>query len=358
MLNDKVEKTLVEKKAILLLGGRVRIPAGLDLPFRPSCSTAGPGAGSTGIVLAFNGMRVKKAISREAGEFELVHHGDGYSLMHQGRTFLEEVEIQPVVFHAPGQAFFNLDNRCIYGCSFCSTPLLGEGQEKRHTPEKVVNSILSAYETEGFDAVAITSGVPDTPEKTLDRILEVVRGVRKALPRISIGVEPYVSSMDQIDALRKAGADEIKINIETYDREIFSRVCPRKDYDQILRSIEHAVVVFGPGHVASNIIIGLGESDENVLFGIENLARLGCVATLRSLRTNDMNRPALAHDIGNVKPVDEERLLRLVNAQMNIFEKYGLSPAGFRTMCHRCGCCDIVPFTDFDLNSRKDNLAK
>jgi biotin synthase-related radical SAM superfamily protein len=346
MKENEVEKTLVEKKALLLLGGKVRIPSNMELPYRPSCSTAGPGAGSTGIVLAFGGMRVKKAVSREDGEFELVPQNNIYSLWHKGRMFIEEVEIRPVVFHAPGQAFFNLDNRCIFGCSFCSSPLLDETLEKGHTPDKVVEMIVASYAEEGFDAVAITSGVPDTVEKTLDRILSVVRQVRKAHPSISIGVEPYISSLDQIDLLKDAGADEIKINIETYDRKIFSRVCPKKDYDLLLRSIEHAGVVFGQGKVASNIIIGLGETDENVLQGVEHLASLGCVATLRSLRTNAFNRNALSREIEEGRPVNEERLMRLVRAQMGILKEHDLTTLEFRTMCHRCGCCDIVPFVD------------
>jgi molybdenum cofactor biosynthesis enzyme MoaA len=348
MKENEVAKSLVEKKASLLLGGRVKIPLDMKLPYRPSCSTAGPGAGSTGIVLTFGGMRVKKAVSREDGEFELVPQGGSYSLWHNGQMFINDVQIRPVVFHAPGQAFFNLDNRCILGCTFCSSPLLEAGMDKGHTPEKVVEAIVSSYAEEGFDAVAITSGVPDTIEKTLGRILFVVREVRKAIPDISIGVEPYISSLDQIDVLRDAGADEIKINIETYDRDIFGKVCPKKDYDLILRSIEHAGVVFGQGKVASNIIIGLGESDESVLQGVEHLARLGCVATLRSLRTNDFNRDGLSHDIGEVRPIDEERLMRLARSQMTIMNRFHLSTLEFRTMCHRCGCCDIVPFVDIN----------
>lgn len=328
------------------MGGPVKIPQDMKLPFRPSCSTAGPGAGSTGVVLAFNGMRVKKAVSRERGDFELVPKDGKYVLWYQGSIFLDDVEIKPVVFHAPEQAFFNLDNNCIYGCTFCSSPLLDEGYEKGHTPEKVVEQIIAAHREEGFDAVAITSGVPDTPEKTLDRILFVVREVRKALPHISIGVEPYISSLEQLDALLDAGADEIKINIETFDREIFAKVCPMKDYDQILRSIEHAATVFGRGHVASNIIIGLGESDENVLQGVDHLARSGCVATLRALRTNNINRAGLSQELGDIGPVDQVRLLRLVAAQKAILEIHCLSTVDFKTMCHRCGCCDIVPFID------------
>jgi hypothetical protein len=60
------------------------------------------------MVLAFDGLRVKKAISRERGEFELVCQDHKYSLWRDGSVFLETVEIKPVIFHAPEQAFFNL----------------------------------------------------------------------------------------------------------------------------------------------------------------------------------------------------------------------------------------------------------
>ncbi|RLF29085.1 MAG: biotin synthase, partial [Thermoplasmata archaeon] len=38
--------------------------------------------------------------------------------------------------------------------------------------------------------------------------------------------------------------------------------------------------------------------------------------------------------------------LRLAVEQKKVFKKYGLTPETFKTMCHRCGCCDIVPFID------------
>jgi biotin synthase-related radical SAM superfamily protein len=51
-----------------------------------------------------------------------------------------------------------------------------------------------------------------------------------------------------------------ELNIETFNRAIFQKVCKRKDYDLILRSIEHAVQIFGKGRVTSNIIIGIGRT--------------------------------------------------------------------------------------------------
>jgi biotin synthase-related radical SAM superfamily protein len=152
--------------------------------------------------------------------------------------------------------------------------------------------------------------------------------------------------LEQIDALKQAGADEIKLNIETFDRGIFEKVCGGQDLDWILQTIEHAVEVFGRGKVTSNIIVGLGENDESVIAGIETLARMGCVVTLRPLKTNDLNRNRLKEALGEWDPLTEERLMRLVSKQKEILARHGLSTLTFQTMCHACTCCDIVPFKD------------
>ena len=69
MLSDEV----VAKKAELINYGKIYIPKGVALPFYPSRSTAGPGAGKPGLVLGFNGTRVKLHIVRDdAVIFKLV----------------------------------------------------------------------------------------------------------------------------------------------------------------------------------------------------------------------------------------------------------------------------------------------
>lgn len=72
------------KKAKLLTGGAVKVPADFRPPFPLSRSTAGPGAGSASMVFCFGGTRVKKAISYDAGDFELVRDGERYSIVHEG----------------------------------------------------------------------------------------------------------------------------------------------------------------------------------------------------------------------------------------------------------------------------------
>ncbi len=338
---------VASKKAALILGGPVKVSENIKLPFYPSRSTAGPGAGSTSIVLAFQGARIKKAISRDSGDFELRKQGESYQIWKDGVLFLDKVELKPTLFHAPEQAFFNLDSQCIYDCKFCTSPLLDKKATKNLTPDKVVSMIKEASKRPDLKAVALTSAVPDSAAETVERLAYVIRRTRKELgAEMPIGVEPYVSSLQDIDLLKEAGADEIKLNIETFDREIFEKVCGGQDLDWILEAIEHAVQVFGRGKVTSNIIVGLGESDESVIAGIETLARMGCVATLRPLKVNELNRERLRKALGEWEPLTKERLLRLASKQKEILTRYGLTTLSFNSMCHACTCCDIVPFRD------------
>ena len=115
----------LRRKAILTLGGGVRLPEGFTLPCRISHSTAGPGAGFGSFAFSFNGYRVKKSVSYETGEFELHEDRDGkLSLTHNGEPFIDSITIEPVVRHCPEQAFFNLDPRCIFHGAYCNSPLL------------------------------------------------------------------------------------------------------------------------------------------------------------------------------------------------------------------------------------------
>jgi biotin synthase-related radical SAM superfamily protein len=345
-MEAKVSPSIARKKALLLAGGPVRIPTDFRIPFPVSRSTAGPGAGSTSVVFSFGNTRAKKEISRQAGDFELFEKDGSLSIHKNGGVFIEDVELIPTLLHAPYQAFVNLGNECVLECKFCASPRLEKDVTKNLTDEKIIASIIEASRKTDFRAVAFTSAIPESASLTVRRMANLVREVRRRLPDAPVGVEPYATRPDEVEMLRDAGADEIKLNIESYDRDIFEKVCPNRDYDSILHSINHACEVFGKNRVCSNIIFGLGEADDTVLEGARVLANMGAVATLRSLRLNRYNRTGLEKALGVLQPVDADRMLRLAKAEKKILKEYGLTTLAFKTMCHSCLSCDIVPFWD------------
>ena len=284
----------LRRKAVLTLGGAVRLPEGFEPPCRISHSTAGPGAGFGSAVFAFDGYRVKKTVSRESGEFELVVGKRGrLSLTRRGRQFIPRVEIVPVVRHCPEQAFFNLDPRCMYRCAFCNSPLLDPSEDKHLSTERIMGMLEESLSSSEVKAVSLTSGVVGDVGSTVDRFVDVIRAVRSRCPDMPIGVEPYVSSREHIERLKEAGADEIKLNLESPSREVFSRACPDLDMDSIWSLLSDAVDVFGRGRVVSNIIYGMGETDADLDVAMERMCRMGVLPGLRALRVNDINRVRL-----------------------------------------------------------------
>jgi len=345
-MEAKVSPGTARLKAELLAGGAVKLPHGFSIPFPASRSTAGPGAGSRSIVFSFGGTRAKKAVSRDSGEFELVSHDEGLSLTKGGAEFIDDVELIPTLMHAPYQAFVNIESACVYDCKFCNSPRLAHDATKSLTDERIVEMILDASSKEGFQSVAFTSAVAHTPSMTVKRMAGLVSRIRHELPGTPIGVEPYATRPDEVDMLRDAGADEIKLNIETFDRDIFDKVCGGMDLDHILHAVNHAGEVFGRNKVCSNIIFGLGESDENVLEGVAVLANMGAVATLRALRKDELNAAALEQCLGRLEPTTADRMLMLAREEKSILQRHGLTTLDFKTMCHACLSCDIVPFWD------------
>lgn len=336
---------ILRKKAELISEGRIHVPKGLQLPVYPSRSTGGPGAGHTSLAFEIGGTNVKLGITKEPSRFTLAPSGHGFKITEGDKTYLDGVRMVPILMHAPGQAFINMDTQCIYRCAFCNSWQLKEAWVKDYTAEKWARLLIEASKREGFGAVAITSSVPVSVKDTVDKIIGLLNLLKKELPPgTPIGVEPCIDDPKDILRLKEAGATELKMNVQAANEEIFRKVCPGQSYPRIFEMIEE-----GGKHmpVCSNIILGLGESDEAVISTIERLAKLKCTATLRAVRIDHLNRGPLSKALGfEVRPVEPERLVRLAKAQKGVFERYGLDPASFSTMCHRCLCCDIVPFRD------------
>lgn len=332
----------VTKKAKLVAAGRIRVPDEVKLPTFPLRDTTGPDAGLPTLFLSFADTRVRMAIDDEA-PFTLVESDGGYDVLRDGERFLAGVDLEQPILHAPGQAFVNLKESCSLGCTFCSSATEQEDMLSKYGPEKFADMICRAVTERGAEIVSITSAVGETPEGTVEEMADVVERVRDELPDVPVGVEPYVDDLDQIDRLRAAGADEIKLNMTSWDRGIFAKVCPQMDYDFFLKALPHAADVFGEGKVMSNLLYGLGESDDSLLEGVEWMAKRGVLAYLRKVRLGPYNRDRLQGRLGELPDVPPERMVRLAREHRRILADHGLDPEGMETICFPCGACDVVP---------------
>jgi biotin synthase-related radical SAM superfamily protein len=321
-------------KAELLAIGRVDVEPALLPP--PSTSTAGPGTGLRSIFFTSGGHRVRLEISRDSPLKMVQKNGD--VVIEKDNRELVSGALEPVVAHCPEQTYITISEQCVYDCKFCAVPKF---QGRIKTLKEVLAIVERAQKSGKLKTIAFTSGVATTPEAEIDRVIEYVKAVKKY--HVPIGVAVYPAK-DSSQRLKDAGVDEIKYNVETMDREIFARACSGKkgqSLDFILASLRDAVRVFGKNRVSSNIIIGLGETDECVRQGVEYLAKTGVIAVLRPITLS----PYRKGEIPGLRP-NAERLLKLANMTRDILEKYGLSVDVSQTMCLTCTGCDLTPCRD------------
>ena len=335
-----MEEDLILAKATLAAGGAVLIPKDYRVPFKISRSTAGPGAGKRSVVFSFDGMRVKKEISKESGDF--FFDPENRTITKDGEIIVEDVSMIPVGFHCPEQAFFNLDQKCRFNCLFCQSPHLRTDATKGLDGKRIASMIRESNEP--ISSIALTTGIGDSVEGSVKNMTDCVRELHEGFPDMTIGVEPYVDDVSQVDRLREAGAAEIKINVETATDDLFKIFCPELDRDNIFNMLAHSVEVFGKGKVSSNMIIGLGESDDDVQKMIEELCSMGVTPTIRGLRMGEDTSEDLRRNGADVP--SPERMIRIAKIHKEILTRYGLDTRTFDTMCLKCTCCDLVPFID------------
>lgn len=327
-----------EIKALLLSIGTADIQdENLVLPTLKS--TAGPSAGSSGSVfIASNGRRVRLNSDKNSPvKIRRISDAGDIAVFvgpEQTRPLLIG-KVEPALAHCPEQAYINLSEKCIFDCKYCSVPLL---QGKTKTKEESLRIIENAFLRGNVKAVSITSGVEISPADELERVLALLPELKKY--NVPIGVSVYAVPGGS-EKLKKAGVSEVKYNIEAAESALFKQVCPDLSEADVFAELEEAVRIFGRGSVFSNVIVGLGETDENVEERLEELAGLGVIACIRPIYENVLRKGECI-----MKRPSAERLLKLFEMQSRISEKYGLHPEKAQTMCALCSGCDMVPGKD------------
>jgi biotin synthase-related radical SAM superfamily protein len=266
------------------------------------------------------------------------------TLERDGEVIATGVQLEPVMAHCPEQVYTTVVPGCIHKCAFCA--LAGHVAAAR-SEEIIISRIEHVFKASTVVPVALTSGVsPDGSE--LDRCLSIVKRLKNKWRVVPIGVSVCIKGKEDLERLLEVGCDEIKINLEVADPDILRKVCPQKDRDAIIALMKEAVELFGRGRVCSNIILGLGESDQAVLDTMDELAAIGVVANLRPLEVTLAVEPALerALGVGSFARPQADRLIRLVEAQCEILARHRLSASGMDTMCSACTGCDLAPGHD------------
>lgn len=322
----------LETKARLISAGTVELA-----DIRPSSgpvSAAGPGAGEENVFFRSGERRVRLSVV-ESSPLRLVDLGGGEVAIEEKDTEVARGRLEAPLLHCPEQAYITVSERCIYDCKFCAVPKLAGGVKSL---QRVVAMVDRARATGRLRAISLTSGVERSPGEEVARVADIVRSVCRFKVPIGVSVTPAFRSSE---ILKEAGAVEIKYNVECLDPEVFGQVCPGVSLDAIKAALEDAVGHFGRNRVFSNVIIGLGESDNLLREGIEELAEMGVLPVLRAVYLHPLRQGETVMERSSA-----DRLLDLARYTRRVLDRCDLRGDVAETMCYRCTGCDLIPHRD------------
>ncbi|MGZ7193841.1 MAG: radical SAM protein, partial [Halobacteriota archaeon] len=265
-MSREVDEKSAEIKALLIAEGGVDIDE--RVLGRITTPASGPGAGLTSFFLRFGGHRVRLGIKHDS---RLKASLDGDELViHDQEKEIVRGYLEDAIAHCPGQVFITVSERCIFNCLYCPVPLLEGSVKDLNDVETKISQILDDPKlADKLKAISLTSGVEQSTQHEADRIAAIIHALRDNYD-LPIGVSVY-PTINSTKLLKDAGADEIKYNVETMDRELFAKMCPGLSLDFILKALKDAVSVFGRNKVFSNILVGLGEDDHSIISGMHEL---------------------------------------------------------------------------------------
>jgi len=317
-----------ELKAHLLAEQTVRL-TGVPADQYIERSKAGPGAGGSGsLFFSTESGRVRLLPDPESQNI-LIHHGNGRAkILRDGE--ITEGRLEKAALHCPREAYITVSEGCIFECLYCNVP-----EQKKHfkSTEEVVRLVESVIGD--IDAISLTSGVIGSPEEDEARVCRIIGALRRYGKPIGVSIYPSEGTPER---LRAIGVSEVKFNLEAATSELFSVICPGLDYALVWRALERSVDVFGRGKVFSNVILGLGETEDEMDACIRCLTALGVIPVIRPLsptaRLSHYRRPTA------------DMILRVFETEKEALREAGLDPSEAETMCSACTGCDLVPEVD------------
>ncbi len=169
----------------------------------------------------------------------------------------------PECFGKGTATFMIMGDKCTRRCTFCD---VGHGRPDPLDPEEPIK-MANTIKAMGLKYVVITSvDRDDLRDGGAAHFSACVKAVREASPSITIEVlvPDFRGRMEKaLNALALAPADVFNHNIETVPR-LYKAVRPGSDYQWSLQLLQQHKVAFPHIPTKSGIMVGLGETDEEV----------------------------------------------------------------------------------------------
>ena len=176
-------------------------------------------------------------------------------------------------FHRGTATFMILGDVCTRDCRFCAVTHGAVAPPDPTEPERVAE----AAEALGLEHVVVTSVTrDDLPDGGAGQFRETILALRAKLnARVEVLTPDFQGNPAAIRRVASACPDVYNHNVETV-RRLYPRVRPQAEYERSLRLLGQVHREFPGILTKSGIMVGLGETRDEVLRTFRDLRAAGC----------------------------------------------------------------------------------
>lgn len=177
-------------------------------------------------------------------------------------------------FSSGTATFLVMGSLCTRSCRFCGVSHGAPQQLDKDEPRRVCEAAM----TMGITHAVITSVTrDDLIDGGASHFAEIIRLFRRRLPRVTVEVlvPDFRGSGQALQAVLAAGPHVFNHNIETVPR-LYSAIRPQALYRRSLEMLANAAQFGVKLRIKSGLMVGLGETPDEVLETIRDMHESGC----------------------------------------------------------------------------------
>lgn len=170
--------------------------------------------------------------------------------------------------------FLILGERCTRKCRFCAVAHGPTGPPDADEPARVAEAV----DTLGLKYVVVTSVTrDDLPDGGAGHFAETIRQIKKKIPdaQVEVLIPDFMGSAEALGTVLRAKPDVLNHNLETVPR-LYDRVRPGARYERSLELIRRVADYEADIPAKSGLMLGIGETDEEIRQTLGDLHRAGC----------------------------------------------------------------------------------
>jgi len=170
--------------------------------------------------------------------------------------------------------FMILGDHCTRNCRFCAVNKGTPEPPNKEEPQKVANAVKEL----GLQYTVITSVTrDDLPDGGSGHFADTIHAIKHQNPetKVEVLIPDFQGSVEDLKTVVAAAPHVLNHNLETVPR-LYAQVRPQADYHQSLTLIRRTVEM-NPGLATkSGLMLGLGETHEEVRKVLYDLLAAGC----------------------------------------------------------------------------------